>query len=314
MMKRSLCIAALTALLGPLLLAVNSEALFKKLGTTGFNFVKIGHAARPVAMGDAFAAVSDDINSIFWNPAGLTHVERVAYTFSYNQWLAESKLYSGALAYRTGAATFGVSFVSFQPKEFEETTIFQPKGTGKMVDANDMAIGLAYAYQFTDRLSFGVHFRYLQESLFDKTNETFDIDVGTLFYTGFRSARLAMSLRNFGKDNTVIAESAFMPIVYTIAGAMEVYGKKGDPAYLTLAAENVFAIDYEGRLHFGAELWLVNMLALRGGYKWNYDAEDFSGGVGVKREYNGKSFSADFSYTHSEYFDAPLRFTVSGAF
>ena len=312
-MRRSLWIAALAALLGPLLV-LDAEAVFKKLGTTGFNFVKIGQSARPMAMGSAYMAISNDINSIFWNPAGLTHIERAAYTFSYNQWLANSKVYSGAFAYRIGAAAFGVSVVSFQPETFEETTIFKPMGTGKMVTANDVAIGLSYAYKFTDRLSFGTNLRYLQESLFNEDNTSFDFSVGTLFYTGFRGARLAMTLKNFGKDNTVIAESAFMPVVYTIAGAMEVVGEAGDPAYVTVAAENVFAVDYEGRVHLGAELWLANMLALRGGYKWNYDAEDFSAGAGVKRSFGKASFSVDVAYTHSDFFDAPLRFTFSGTF
>jgi hypothetical protein len=312
-MRRILWIATLAALMGPLL-AVDAEAIFKKLGTTGFNFVKIGQSARPVAMGSAYMAISNDINSIFWNPAGLTHIERAAYTFSYNRWFADSKLYSGAVAYRFGASVFGVSMVSFQTKPFEETTIFEPTGTGKMVEGNDFAIGVAYAYQFTDRLSFGANFRYLQESLFEDSNTTFDASVGTLFYTGFRNSRLAMTLKNFGQDNTVIAESAFMPVVYTIAGAMEVVGKVGDPTYLTLSAENVFAIDYEGRVHLGAELWLVNTLALRGGYKWNYDAEDFSIGAGLKRTFGTASLSVDIAYTHSDFFNAPLRFTVNGTF
>ena len=312
-MRRSLLIATLAALMGPLL-AVDAEAIFKKLGTTGFNFVKIGQSARPAAMGSAYMAISNDINSIFWNPAGLTHIERAAYTFSYNRWFADSKLYSGAVAYRFGASVFGVSMVSFRTKPFEETTIFEPMGTGKMVEGDDIAFGVAYAYQFTDRLSFGANFRYLQESLFEDSNTTFDASVGTLFYTGFQSFRLAMTLKNFGQDNTVIAESSFMPVVYTIAGAMEVIGKVGDPTYLTLSAENVFAIDYEGRVHMGAELWLANTLALRGGYKWNYDAEDFSVGAGLKRAFGAASLSVDIAYTHSKFFNAPLRFTVNGTF
>jgi len=312
-MRRNLWIAVLAALLWPVF-AMEAEAEFKKLGTTGFNFVKIGQSARPAAMGSAFMAISDDINSIFWNPAGLIKIDRVAYTFSYNRWLADSEVYSGALAYRTGATAFGVSVLSFRPEPFEETTIFNPKGTGNVVSANDAAIGVAFAYQFTDRLSFGANFRYLQESLFVETNKTFDISVGTLFYTGFRSARLAMTLKNFGKDNRVIAQSSFMPVVYTIAGAMEVAGNVGDPTYLTLAAENVFAIDYEGRVHLGAELWLANTLALRGGYKSNYDAEDFTAGAGLKRSFGTTSLSVDIAYTHSDFFEAPLMFTMSGTF
>jgi hypothetical protein len=49
-------------------------ALFSQLvdpGATGYTFLKLGVGVRPVAMGNAFTALSDDGNAIFWNPAGL---------------------------------------------------------------------------------------------------------------------------------------------------------------------------------------------------------------------------------------------------
>ncbi len=44
-------------------------------GATGYTFLKLGIGVRPVAMGNAFTAVSDDGNAIFWNPSGLGIVE-----------------------------------------------------------------------------------------------------------------------------------------------------------------------------------------------------------------------------------------------
>jgi hypothetical protein len=35
------------------------------------NISKDGVGARPLGMGQAFTAVSDDVTSIYWNPAGL---------------------------------------------------------------------------------------------------------------------------------------------------------------------------------------------------------------------------------------------------
>jgi len=42
-------------------------------GTTGATFLKLGVGSRPVAMGEAFVAVADDINALFWNPSGLPY-------------------------------------------------------------------------------------------------------------------------------------------------------------------------------------------------------------------------------------------------
>ena len=43
----------------------------QKTGTASLEFLKIGNGARAVGMAETFVAVSDDISSLFWNPAGL---------------------------------------------------------------------------------------------------------------------------------------------------------------------------------------------------------------------------------------------------
>ncbi len=43
-----------------------------RLTTTSWGFVKLTTNARPVAMGDAYTAVGNDLASIFYNPAGIT--------------------------------------------------------------------------------------------------------------------------------------------------------------------------------------------------------------------------------------------------
>lgn len=298
-----------------ILFAADSDAGFKKVGTAGFTFLKVGQSTRSAGMGDAYSAMSDDLNAIFRNPAGLTGIKRAEYMFNYTRWLVDSEFYSGAIAYKRGAMVFGLSLVTLQLPAFEETTILQPSGTGLVYNNSSMALGGAFAVQLTNKMSYGVQIRYVQEDLADRTNKTFSIDMGTMFYTGFKSARVAMSLQNFGKDNKVILDRMFMPVVYAIGGAMEVVGEKGDPTYLTVSAQNVFFVDFEARIHTGAELWLANTVALRGGYKWNYDLEDFSVGVGFKRELVGKKFTVDFAYSNSgDHFDAPLRLSIGGSF
>ena len=44
---------------------------FGKTGTVALQFLKLGVDARAIGMGEAYTAVTDDISSVFWNPAGL---------------------------------------------------------------------------------------------------------------------------------------------------------------------------------------------------------------------------------------------------
>ena len=287
----------------------------ERVGLSGFGFLKISQGARPVGMGDAFTAVANDINAAFRNPAGLTHVERVEYVFSYNRWLAESTVTSGAVAVHTPHGVVGFSYIGFAPPEMKETTILKPGGTGETVDAGDVAIGLLYAKKMTDKLSFGAHFRWIQETLHDQKIRSFDLSLGTYFYTGFRSTRLAMTLNNFGKDVTPVDLAFVMPMTFNIACAMEVYGQKGDPAYLTAATDFHYATDFGERVHMGGEFWLWNALALRAGYKFNYDTESYSLGSGIRWNYGeGRQVSIDFAYSDLGIFDPPMRVSLSGSF
>jgi len=59
------------------------------VGTTGSQFLKLGVGVRPVGMGEANAALSDDVNAIWWNPAGLCQVEHREITAMHNIWFED---------------------------------------------------------------------------------------------------------------------------------------------------------------------------------------------------------------------------------
>ena len=58
----------------------------QRTGTAALQFLKIGSSARATGMGESFVAVSDDISSLHWNPAGLVAFKENGMTFSYTQW------------------------------------------------------------------------------------------------------------------------------------------------------------------------------------------------------------------------------------
>jgi hypothetical protein len=297
----------------------------KKLNISGMQFLKIGQGARAVGMGEAYTAVSDDINAMFWNGAGLIHVEKFAYQANYTRWLAGTELYSLAAVYNTHSSrgeVIGISVINQQVDPIEETTIYQPDGTGNTIDVGQMAVGFLYAVKFTDKFSFSAKLNYVQETLFTSTTKSFTVDLGSYFYTGFKSLRVAMAFRNFGPDQKSQEAnfSYLMPLTYNMGVAAEVYGEKDDPVYLTASFESAFPIDYEQRYHLGGELWVQNLVALRAGWKWNYDLESLALGAGFKQTVGGRTFTVDVAYSLLKkrdgiaLFDPPIRVSIGGSF
>ncbi len=316
-MKRIFWIGLAAMTIVALLLPRVADAGQRRLGRMVLHILKTDHGARMSGMGGSFVAIADDIDAIHVNPAGLTHVERMEYTFSYTRWLANSNFFSGAVAYKSGFGILGVSVVSFSPEQMEERTIFQPQGTGRMLDAGNVSIGVAYARKITDRLSFGLVGRWTQDTLDQDRVSAVDISMGTFFYTGFRNLRIAMAFKDLGKDVEVFEEVNYsLPTTFSFAVAMEAFGQKGDPAVLTATAENYFATDFaEPQARIGGELWLQNIVAVRAGYRFKQPAQSYTLGFGLKLQpVEGKEVRADFSYTQFDYFDAPLRFSLSGSF
>lgn len=307
-----------TAMLGPAVQAKDTQRIephFKKLGLAGFAFLKVAQGARPAGMGEAFVAVADDINAIYWNPAGLGHLDRPAVMYNYANWYQDTQFNSGAVAFKTPKGVVGIALMTFDGGKIPERTITQPGGTGRNVDVNAWTFDVAYAFKPTDKLGLGMRVRIVQEKLYDEKRTSPLFDFGTHFYTGFHSTRVAMSLRNFGRDVTTSTIGLYMPLYFTMAGAMEVLGKKGDKAYLTAAFEGSFAVDFEQRWQTGGELWLLNTLALRAGYKMNHDAESYSLGAGLKGKFGRRWVTADVAYSKTvSLLESPLRLSVGASF
>ncbi len=306
------------ALSAPALADISNQT---PVGETYATFLEVAQGARAAGMGDAYVAVSDDINAVFWNPAGLSAMpaNRFQFMFTNTRWLLESNFNSGAVGINSSYGAFALSMVTFSTGDIEETTIFDPQGTGRTLDTGAWAVGGAYAKRFTDRFSIGFQMRVIQERLDrDVDYRTFDLAVGTFYHTGFRSLRIAMSLRNFGKDIVLLTDEAIrgkMPVSFSLATAAEVYGERGDDVSLTGALEALYNVSVERRVHVGGELWLRNIIALRGGYKWNYDVQDFTAGAGVRLQRGIHYLQVDFAWVKFDKFPTnPLRFSLTGSF
>jgi hypothetical protein len=76
---------------------------------------------------------------------------------------------------------------------------------------------------------------------------------------------------------------------------------------MTLCVNASHPNDADETLDFGGEWWPLEMVALRGGYKLNYDEALYTGGVGFK--FGG--FRPDFSYTGMGRLEQALKATLS---
>lgn len=309
----------------------------KKLGQTGLKFLDVCVGARAAAMGEAYTVISDDVNSIFHNPAGLAQMEakRVDLTVSRTQWFSDISYNAVGLAINGGIwGNFGLSLipapnygdifgtvVSDNPRGYEETGL---------VDVSAFAMGLAYGRKFTDKFMIGGHVKYAYQHLgsnpmlywdpiADSTwigiqvNELSAIafDFGTIFYPGFKSLRFGMSVRNFSNAVKYEVYNFQLPLTFKIGIGMDIldlFGEHPGQSFL-LAIDAVHPRDYTQRLQIGGE-YSIGVLKLRAGYKFNYDEEGLCAGCGIQTT----GLKLDYAYSAFGAFDMVNRVTVGVLF
>lgn len=280
----------------------------QRAGTAMAQFLKIGVGGRAVGMGEAFVAVSDDASALYWNPAGIVQFDQDEVIFSHVNWPVDVRHeFLGYVHHFGYANAVGLSVTALHTDDFEETTEFQPLGTGNFVSFGDIAIGLTFARKMTDRFSVGGTIKYVDENLAELHARNVFIDFGTYYRTGFGSSRFAVSVSNFGTnmqpsgkrqlpDGTEVDYQDFAPpTIFRIGFATEVINNENHKVTTTLQLNH--PNDNAENVNLGMEYWWRNVLALRGGYRANVDEESFTFGGGVSLPLQVVHLYLDVSYT-----------------
>lgn len=259
---------------------------FRKTATAGFVFLEVPATARTAALGEASLALTDEHScAVFNNPASLGYTTRQqSFSATYAPWFAGIKHYSSSAAVTTDAGVFGIGIVLFEYGDIPRTIAAQNQQVYDVVgtfSANSTALGVTYAKMLTDHFSFGATIKYVQETIDVYKAGNVVLDAGVLYNTGLGSLRIAAALQNFGVNAKFINDEFKMPAVFRLGAAGEVFGDASSEHRLTLMAEARHPNDGVEKVSVGSEYSWHNTLALRGGYKFFYDEESYSIGIGL---------------------------------
>ena len=173
------------------------------VGTTSAEFLLMGAGARGMALGPAFAALSRDVESLYYNPASLPLMEGAEARFTLMPYFADTNyLWAGvALPLRGGEYGFGVSIANFgfsgQPVY---TEIDQDNESQLTYGVSETVIGLSFARAFIDRFSGGFTVKMISDQLGQTTALGFALDIGTNYHAELAGKPISMSfvIQNLG--------------------------------------------------------------------------------------------------------------------
>jgi hypothetical protein len=170
-----------------------------KVGTTAVPFLTIGIGARANAMGGTFASVANDVTALHWNPAGIASLNNNQLALFHSDWIADLRHdFLGFAASLGVMGNIGFSLNALTMDELLVRTPFFPEGTGEKAGAYDIALGLSYARELTDRLSIGATVKYIRSELWHMSAQTMGADLGIIFSDIFNVIQLGAAITNMG--------------------------------------------------------------------------------------------------------------------
>jgi hypothetical protein len=307
----------------------------QRVGTSSGTFLEIGVGARAVALGESFVAIANDPSAVYWNPAGLASLQRREVSESHVDWPADihydhvtlvlpSRRLGGSIALQVGVLA----------TQMQETTDLQPFGTGRDFWYSDVVVGVAYARRWTDKLLVGAGVKYLREDLGSQVGgpvtKAVLFDMGSIYYLGLGSVRIATSLTNFGSElkpsgqyTSPYAQSDGTyevrqydgfdpPLMFRAGVAFEPY--EDGMQRLTTAFEADQPADNSRLLKAGVEWTYRRQFALRSGYNFSADELKFSAGAGFTSDFGTLHGTIDYAYTNGGFLGAIHRVSLGMRF
>ncbi|MFQ6678086.1 MAG: PorV/PorQ family protein [Fidelibacterota bacterium] len=306
----------------------------QRVGTSVFTFLKIGVSARAVGMGEAVAALQQDAGSVYYNPGTIAQFKQSEFSASRIQWPAEINYDYFSLTRKiTGRHFAGISFGILHLAPMRETTEFLPHGTGNYFLFQDRFIALTYGVRMTDRFSFGITLKQVEEELAGQTMSTGMLDMGTFYWTGFRSLSFSASLSHFGpqakpdgtfqkhvldtetgEEKIIKAdfESFSPPTVFRVGAAMDIW--KTEMQSIIVALQMNHPVDNAENISTGFEYNLADLLFLRSGYKINKEEENVSFGAGLIIPIGKLKLRVDYAIANFNHLSDPQRLSLGIAF
>ncbi len=288
-----------------------------KVGTTAAPFLGIGVSPRASATGGSFVAIANDATSLYLNPGGISRLDRNELIVSHTPWLVDTELnWTGLVIALDSDNAIGLHVTYLNYGEEEITTVENPEGIQQNWDAVDMAVGLSYARNLTDRFSIGGTVKYIHQRIWNSTATAFALDVGILFRTYFNDMKIGMSISNFGTEMQMSGKDLFraidlapgdggnnsaitsilktdswtLPLFFRVGVGMDVV--KFSSSKFTVSADALIPNDNTQTLNIGMEYNWNDNVYLRGGYKslFRDDANrGFTYGIGVNYKIFGNS-------------------------
>lgn len=216
-----------------------------------YPLLKIGVGPRPVAMGEAFIGLADDITALHWNPAGLSGIKDLQFFVSHHEWFQDIRdefFIFGMPGLDGYVAMSGVYSSNKDVEIWDENN--KPLGAGNLWSG---VFTLGYGKNLKERATYGLALKAMVEDLYEQRLYDFGFDLGAKLILS-KYIQIGASIKNLSYRVDIPSEIK-IGFVYQRIESLNLL------LDLTLPADNII------RANFGLEYHINPIFAIRTGWR-----------------------------------------------
>jgi hypothetical protein len=253
---------ALTAILGKTTLASDN-------GRVVADFLNIGVGARAAGLGGAYTALASDPTAGYWNPAGLSSINRMQLSLSHFAWYQDLNYdFLGLALPLSKNITIGINATYLNYGNIDGYDA-DDNPTGNIGATNDLAGGLYAGIQLSEDLAIGIGAKYVALTLADKKSSAVVTDFGLKCKTG--PLMFGFSAANLGQKIKFNQTEEDLPSLLRVGLATLPFGNS-----LLISFDLEKQLHGDMMIHNGYEVNFGERYFVRTGYNYSPQEEDVS--------------------------------------
>lgn len=280
---------------------------------TTASFLRLGGSAKAMAMQGAMTAAAGDVDSLFYNPAGLSALGRKQISLTQSRLPLGSDYEAIGIGIPSGMGAWGLGFTHLKSASLEERD--EMGRLSGYFDQEDLSFSIGFSANIESVAGLGISLKQIKSRIGRDRGETIAGDIGVVARASGKPVWVGVSILNLGPGLNYHQKTEPLALTIAVGAAFELGSQlKG---MIDLKKDHR---EKQTEVVSGVEYAVGSMLTLRGGYgsplsnsneKSDINTlQNMRGGIGLKFP----SFQFDYAVTPLNDFSPVHRLTLATSF
>ncbi len=282
--------------------------IYSSTGTSGGKTLSIPIGTRAIGLGEAYCGYINDVNSVYWNPAGTANMKSLSISGMYSIWIDDIKISNITIGLPINFFKLytGFGFTLLNTGDniplIKQDAYQNPIETGEKFGCMDMTFLIFGAKKINQNIFTGVNLKLLYSKIEKEKAVAVVMDIGGIYTDLLNNLNFGITIQNLGPKIKYVKEGDMPPINFK-SGIFYSFKDLIRSNFIrpVIGFDVNKGIDAPVSFNLGSEIKMMNLFSVRVGYKIKKNENNIRIGGGLN--FKLKKYKLNLNYAFAPYFE-----------